>query len=106
MNIDTATKNRNILIRVVDECAIQEGGLSWRLDPRPQVQFHMNQWLAEVVKNRPEISDSICDLCYAQIYEAFVHECVEPMRLSTVGKPKKISMTVFKRTHKTEGRED
>ncbi|XP_028966489.1 RNA-dependent RNA polymerase 2 [Galendromus occidentalis] len=82
---DSVARNRNILIRVVDECASQEGGLSWSLDPRPQVRFHINQWLGEVVKSRPELNDSICDLCYAQIYEAFVHECVEPMQLSTVG---------------------
>ncbi|OQR78246.1 RNA-dependent RNA polymerase 2-like [Tropilaelaps mercedesae] len=88
---------RNALTRVIDESArtaasscappslqVPIGQLD-EADRRRQLRYHVIHWLNDAAGQVDLLPEPLCDLCYAQVYEAFVNQCEAPLKLFTLG---------------------
>lgn len=54
-------------------------------DRQRQLRYHVIHWLNDAAGQTEMSTETLCDLCFAQIYEAFVNECESPLKLFTLG---------------------
>lgn len=55
-------------------------------DRQRQLRYHVNHWLNDAAGQVERPAETLCELCYAQVYEAFVNHCEALLNLSTLGK--------------------